>query len=156
MGQKEIERKWLIDNTPDLSGTARMQIRQGYIAVSDKGLEVRLRRKDGKFFQTVKTGEGLQRDEIEIELSEKQFRKLWPATRGRRLDKIRHTLKRRGQKIEVDIYRQKLSGLKVAEVEFKTRKQAQSFSPPEWFGKEVTRDKAYKNANLAGRSGKKE
>jgi CYTH domain-containing protein len=80
MGQKEIERKWLIDNAPDLSGTARIQIRQGYIAVSDKGLQVRLRRKNGKFFQTVKMGWGLRRDEIEIELSEKQFRKLWPAT----------------------------------------------------------------------------
>src|SRR5215472_1059058 len=133
MGQREIERKWLIDNTPDLSGTARVHIRQGYIAVSDKGPEVRLRRKDGKFFQTVKTGEGMQRDEIEIELSEKQFRKLWPATRGRRLDKIRHTLKWHGQTIEIDIYRQKLSGLKVAEAEFKTRKEAQSFSPPQLF-----------------------
>jgi len=155
MGQKEIERKWLIDNPPDLSSAARIQIRQGYIAVSDQGVEVRLRRKGEEFFQTVKRGEGLQRDEIEIELSEKQFRKLWPTTRGRRLDKIRHTLKRDGQTIEVDIYRQKLSGLKVAEVEFKTRKQAQSFSPPKWFGKEVTGDKAYKNANLAERRGKK-
>jgi len=154
MGHKEIERKWLIDNPPDLSGAARIQIRQGYIAVSDQGPEVRLRRKGEKFFQSVKTGEGLQRDEIEIELSEKQFRKLWPATRGRRLDKVRHTLKRHGRKIEVDIYRQRLSGLKVAEVEFKTPRQAQSFSPPDWFGKEVTGDKAYKNANLASRGEK--
>ena len=151
MGQKEIERKWLIDNIPDLSPAARIQIRQGYIAVSDQGPEVRLRRKAGKFFLTVKTGLGLERDEIEIQLSEKQFRKLWPATRGRRLEKVRHTLKWHGRTLEIDVYGQNLSGLKVAEVEFKTRKQAQSFSPPEWFGKEVTRDKAYKNANLAGR-----
>src|SRR5215471_16568470 len=100
MSQKEIERKWLIDQTPDLSGVARTRIKQGYIAVSDQGPEVRLRRKESKFFQTVKTGEGLQRDEIEIELSERQFRKLWPTTRGRRLEKTRHTLKWRGQTIE--------------------------------------------------------
>lgn len=154
MGHKEIERKWLIDNPPDLSDTTMTQIRQGYIAVADKGPEIRLRRKGAKFFLTTKTGAGLQRDEIEIELSEKQFRKLWPATRGRRLNKNRHTLKWHGQTIEVDVYRQKLSGLTVAEVEFKTRKQAQSFSPPEWFGKEVTKDKAYRNANLAGRKEK--
>ena len=32
MGQKEIERKWLIDNPPDLSSATRIQISQGYIA----------------------------------------------------------------------------------------------------------------------------
>src|SRR5262249_8520940 len=116
----------------------------------------RLRRKDGKFFQTIKAGKGLQRDEIQVELSGKPFRKLWPATRGRRLEKTRHILKRQGRTIEIDIYRKKLSGLKVAEGEFKTSKQAERFSPPEWFGKEVTGDKAYKNANLAGQNEKKQ
>ena len=59
MGHQEIERKWLIDDPPVLSGSARVQIRQGYLAVSDDGLEVRLRQKDKRFFQTVKKGKGL-------------------------------------------------------------------------------------------------
>jgi adenylate cyclase len=41
--------------------------------------------------------------------------------------------------------------LRSAEVEFKTSKQAKAFSPPDWFGKEVTEDEEYKNAHLAQR-----
>lgn len=153
--RNEIERKWLVDNPPELSRQKGAKIIQGYIAASPEGSEMRLRRKDERFFETVKTGSGLKRGEIEIELSRLQFRKLWPATQGRRLEKIRYTLKWHRKSIELDIYQKKLAGLKVAEVEFKSRKQAEAFSPPEWFGKEVTEDEAYKNANLALRKKEK-
>jgi hypothetical protein len=64
--------------------------------------EVRIRQKGAKFFQTVKTGTGLKRREHEIELSKKQFRKLWPLTKNRRLEKIRYTLKQKGFTLELD------------------------------------------------------
>ena len=120
-----------------------------YLAVNRNGTEVRLRRQDDKHFQTIKTGMGLQRGEIEIKLSRKQFNSLWPATRGHRLEKVRYTLKWRGNKIELDVFKKKLSGLLIAEVEFKSKPEAEVFSPPEWFGQEVTDDKSYKNVNLA-------
>ncbi len=144
----EIERKWLVEEPPDLSRRKRVRINQGYV-VSTAATEVRLRQQDGKFFQTVKTGTGLQRGEVEIPLTRKQFKKLWPVTRGRRLEKFRYTIRWHGNSIELDVYRKGLSGLQVAEVEFKTLKQAEEFSPPKWFSKEVTGDEDYKNANLA-------
>jgi len=148
---KEVERKWLVKELPDISRRKGEEIRQGYITATPGGTEVRVRQKGKKFFETVKTGTGLKRGEIEVELSRKQFKVLWPATRGRRLEKVRYTLKWRGRKIELDVYKTKLVGLKLAEVEFKSLKEANAFEPPEWFDKEVTADKDYQNANLAAR-----
>jgi CYTH domain-containing protein len=147
----EVERKWLIEDHPELSNRKGARITQGYVVVSSEGTEVRVRRKDEKYFETIKTGTGLQRGEIEVELSRKQFKALWRATKERRLEKVRYTLKWHGKKFELDVYKKGLAGLKVAEVEFKSRKQAADFSPPPWFGQEITDDEKYKNANLAER-----
>jgi adenylate cyclase len=144
----EIERKWLVEKTPNLSKRKRVKISQGYV-VSTADIEVRLRQQDQKFVQTIKTGDGLERGEIEIALTRKQFKRLWPTTHGRRLEKIRYKIRWQGHSIDLDLYRNELTGLTVAEVEFKTRKEAIDFSPPKWFGKEVTGKKEYKNANLA-------
>jgi len=145
----EIERKWLVNDSPDLSKQKGAKIIQGYIAVCPEGVEIRVRGLGARFFETIKTGEGLQRGEIEIELSRKQFKSLWRATRGKRLEKIRYRLKWQGHKIELDVYKKPMADLVVAEVEFKSRKQAAKFSPPSWFGREVTEDEKYKNAMLA-------
>ena len=151
----EIERKWLIDNPPDLSKRKGTKIIQGYIAVSRAGVEIRVRALGARFFETIKNGKGLQRDEIEIELSRKQFKSLWRATRGKRVEKIRYSMKWQGRKIELDVYKKQCAGLVLAEVEFKSRKQASNFSPPAWFGPEVTDDEEYRNAKLANRRQKK-
>lgn len=151
MARPEIERKWLLSDSPDLSDCKRARIVQGYLAVAPGATEVRLRQKGSKYFETVKKGTGLRREEREIAITKKQFNSLWPATRGRRLEKVRYTLKWRRKKIEVDVYKKHLAGLMVAEVEFGSRKEAAKFSPPEWFGKEVTNNKGYKNVSLAGR-----
>jgi adenylate cyclase len=92
----------LVAHTPDLSSLKPVKITQGYI-VSTADTEVR--RQGEKFFQTVKTGSGLQRGEIEIALTRKQFKKLWPATRGRRLEKVRYKIRWQGKTIELDVYR---------------------------------------------------
>jgi CYTH domain-containing protein len=147
--KQEIERKWLLSDSPDLSDCKRAKIIQGYLAVTPDTTEIRLRQKGRKYFETVKKGMGLRREEREVEITKKQFQTLWPATRGRRLEKVRHTLKWQANKIEIDVYKKSLAGLMVAEVEFKSRKEAIAFSPPEWFGKEVTTNKRYKNVNLA-------
>ena len=149
--QIEIERKWLVEDPPNLVRRKGVKILQGYITVSTEDAEVRLRRKGETFFETVKIGTGLQRGEIEVELSRKQFKSLWPATRGRRLEKTRYTIKWHGKSIELDVFKKKLAPLKVAEVEFKSPKEAAEFSPPPWFGREVTDDAEYKNVNLAQR-----
>jgi adenylate cyclase len=145
----EVERKWLVQDLPDVSGGEGKGIIQGYIAISAEGTEVRLRQKDGTFFQTVKSEGTLVRGEIEVELSKNQFEALWPTTAGRRLEKTRYELDWEGKKVEVDVYQGPLAGLMVAEVEFASASESARFAPPSWFGTEVTQDEQYKNVNLA-------
>ena len=50
---------------------------------------------------------------------------------------------------ELDVYHGELTGLVTVEVEFSSLEEAESFSPPAWFGEDITEDKRYKNKNLA-------
>ena len=146
---KEIERKFLVNQLPDnLQQYPSTEIIQGYLAITEDGTEVRLRKKGNHYFQTVKCGFGLQRGEAEIEISKDQFEKLWSMTEGKRIEKVRYEIDHSGMKIELDIYSGILKGLSVAEVEFSSIGQANLFVPPSWFGEEVTVDERYKNRNL--------
>lgn len=145
----EIERKWLVKELPDLSNYDKSEIIQGYITISKEGAEVRLRKKADKFFLTVKGEGGLVRSEAEVEITALQFNKLWPTTVGKRLTKIRFEIPYKGFRIELDVYGEVFNGLIVAEVEFQSKVQANNFIVPDWFGREITEDKRYKNKILA-------
>jgi CYTH domain-containing protein len=147
---REIERKFLVDHLPEeLEGSPRKKIRQGYIAVTDGGTEVRVRKEGKRHFLTIKEGHGENRGQEEIEINAAQFAALWPLTRGKRLKKVRYEVPQGNHTIEVDVYRGKLKGLTTAEVEFPDEAAAHSFQPPDWFGREVTGDEHYSNQNLA-------
>jgi adenylate cyclase len=144
----EIERKWLLSDAPPPEVLARDAelIEQGYLVIGADGSEVRLRRKSGRPVLTVKSAGALTRTETEIDVSEEQYAALWPATEGRRVIKQRRRLE---NGIEVDVYTGELAGLAVAELEFDSEAEAAAFTTPEWFGREVTEDRAYKNQQLA-------
>ncbi|MBU2564127.1 class IV adenylate cyclase [Patescibacteria group bacterium] len=152
---KEIERKFLINSLPEnLEQYPKKEIIQGYIIITKDGTEVRLRKKGEKYFETIKTGKGKTRTESEIEITEEQFNKLWPETKEKRVEKTRYEIpyKYKNDKeanIELDLYHGDLNGLLSAEVEFESEDSSVEFDPPEWFDKEVTYDKNYKNQNLA-------
>lgn len=148
---KEIERKFCVRKMPDLTTCTGVEISQGYISVGENGPEVRLRHKGDRFYQTVKQGKGVQRTEVEVELSRAQFDNLWPLTEGRRVEKVRYEIAQGIWIIELDVYRGRLKGLVVAEVEFETIDESSRFVPPLWFGREVTDDDRYKNAILANK-----
>ena len=146
---KEIERKFCVRKMPDLTACTGVEISQGYIAVGENDTEVRLRRKGERFYQTVKIGKGVQRTEVEVELSRAQFDTLWPLTAGRRVEKVRYEMVEGTWTIELDVYCGRLKGLVVAEVEFESVDESSRFVPPPWFGRDVTDDDRYKNATLA-------
>lgn len=50
---------------------------------------------------------------------------------------------------ELDIYGANLSNFANVEVEFNSTKDAILFTPPDWFGQEVTQNNRYSNASLA-------
>lgn len=147
---KEIERKFWLANSPDfLHRTTPQSIQQGYLAVQPDGREVRLRKKEEEYSLTIKSGVGLRRTEYEVDLQPEQFRILWPATEGRRLRKKRYTHPLpTGWLLEVDVYEEPLAGLVIGEIEFPDEDAAQSFSPPDWLGREVTEYSFFKNKNL--------
>lgn len=145
----EIERKFLVTRIPQgVLKDAGTFIEQGYLVVAADGLELRLRRKGERYFQTVKKGRGLVRTEVEIELSAAQYAALWPLTAGRRLVKRRYRVTVSEHLCEIDVFDGLLAGLVVAEVEFASVEAALRFVPPDWFVVDVTADERFQNSHL--------
>lgn len=145
----EIERKFLLSALPQ-GLTNGQEIRQGYLSASDP--EVRVRQISSRYFVTKKSGDGLCREESEAEVTEQVFNILWPATEGRRIEKIRYSITAPDGTIwELDDYRGNLAGLFTAEVEL----PSEEFVPqqPESLENlviaDVTTDSRYKNKKLA-------
>ena len=149
----EIERKFLVDALPPGLGDHRAEaIEQGYLAIAQDGVEVRIRRRGGKDTLTVKSGPAMVRVEEEIPIEGDRFATLWPLTEGRRLVKTRHYVPLAGGlTAELDVYGEALEGLMTAEVEFPSVAAAEAFAAPAWLGREVTGDAAYANQVLAVR-----
>jgi len=149
-GNREIERKFLIKRLPpNLKRARNFKIAQGYLVTEPDDRHVRLRKAGRNASLTFKLVRGSVRDEREINLTPKQFAALWPATKGRRLQKMRYEIPWKNFVIEIDIYRGKNDGLVVAEVEFLSRATCRKFKPPDWFGREVTGVRRYSNISLA-------
>jgi len=146
----EIERKFLLDEEPGwLSDCESRSIEQGYLVVSESD-EVRLRRDGEALRMTVKMGHGLSREETEIDLGPGQFEALWPLTNGRRVSKTRYLVPLEGGlTAEVDVFSGRYEGFRAVEVEFGSEDEANSFDPPEWFGRDVTGQREYSNQHMA-------
>jgi adenylate cyclase len=144
----EIERKFLLHGLPSVLAFARRKpIRQGYVAL-DGDTEVRVRRTPAGSTLTIKRGSGEVRLEEELELEPRQADALWELTDGRRLEKTRREMRVDGAEATVDEYSGALDGLVVAEVEFEDEAAARAFTPPPWFGREVTGEPGYANRSL--------
>jgi adenylate cyclase len=145
----EIERKFLLEEVPPTLRLARGQaIKQGYLAL-DGDTEVRLRTGSAPPLLTIKSGRGTVRTEVELPVKTRDAQALWDLTEGRRVEKTRRLMRIDGVQAEVDEYGGDLAGLVVAEVEFDHEQAAKAFTPPAWFGRELTGDAAYANRNLA-------
>ena len=145
----EIERKFLVAEMPKkIEIKVQHEIKQGYL-FSNPDFELRVRKKNESFFQTIKQGSDLVREETELEISKKQFEVLWKLAKDQSLQKTLYEIPWQHLVIELDIYHNNLEGLMTAEVEFETVEEAQNFSPPNWFGREITNSSAYKNSSLA-------
>jgi CYTH domain-containing protein len=147
---RELERKFLVKKVPeDLDSHPSAAIDQGYLALEPDGVEVRLRKKGAKHYLTVKRGRGSARDEREVEITAEQFAALWPITAGRRLTKTRYDIAHGELTIELDVYSGNNTGLLTVEVEFPDEAAMAAFTPPDWFGEEISENRAYSNRNLA-------
>lgn len=143
----EIERKFLVKELPDLTGTVMIRMEQRYLSVDPV---LRIRKADDKHIFTYKSGMGMIRQEEEFEISAEDYAKLCEKTIGHPVAKTRYVMELPdGHHAEIDVYHGRLDGLLVVETEFGSEEEANAFEPPVWFGTEVTDDTYYTNAMLA-------
>lgn len=145
----EIERKFVVEDLGTVLQIPAVTVRQGYLARGNDE-EVRVRQAGDEYTLTVKKGTGLRRSEYEVPISGSQFDALWPATEGSRVAKTRREVRLPENRLaHVDVFDGHLEGLATVEVEFDDTDTALAFTPPAWFGREVTEDRRYSNKVLS-------
>ena len=144
----EIERKYLIEQLPENYNTFPFhQIEQGYLSTRPV---VRIRRQDDEFFLTYKSGGLMVREEYNLPLTEDAYYHLREKADGILITKKRYLIPYNDKlTIELDVFEGDLAPLILAEVEFDTEEEANSFTPPEWFGEDVTFSSKYHNSTLS-------
>ena len=144
----EIERKYLIETIPfNLENYPQQKIVQGYLSTNPV---VRIRRSNDEYILTYK-GKGLMvREEYNLPLTAEAFEHMIPKCDGRVIEKTRYLIPYMEKyTIELDVFHNDLSPLTLAEVEFTSEEDANSFIAPDWFGEDVTFSSKYHNYNLS-------
>lgn len=168
----EIERKYLVGSLPEnLDAFPHVEIEQGYLCTSPT---LRIRRMGDSFILTVKekmhslTSAIVNREE-EFFLSSESYARLRSKCEGIMVEKTRYRipLSSSSPKLgegdrsegvveeyvaELDIFHGRHEGLLLVEVEFPSVEAANAFTPPAWFGQDVSNDPRYRNSWLAHNS----
>lgn len=143
----EIERKFTITKLPEnLDQYPCHHIEQGYLSVEPV---VRIRRQDEEYILTYKGTGMMVRTEYNLPLTKESYEHMKPKADGIVITKKRYNIPYGKYIIELDVFKEDLAGLIIAEVEFPTTEEAEVFCPPEWFKEDVTFDKRYHNSYLA-------
>ena len=146
----EIERKFLVKKLPEkLESYPCHRIEQAYICTDPV---LRVRRKDDRFILTYKGPGFLVREEHEFPLKEESYYQLLSKADGNRIMKDRYCIPYQGYTIELDVFDSPFAPLVLAEVEFPSEEEANTFQVPEWFGEDVTFDPGYTNAAMSRKS----
>ncbi len=151
----EIERKFLVKTLPEnLESYPKKEISQGYI--SDVNPTIRIRKLGDKHILTIKSVTNIQKDkqhlmnnETEFEITKEKFDVLSTKVDDNFIEKTRYFISLGDVTAELDIYHNALHPLVTVEVEFTSEIEALAFTPPEWFGLDVTEDICYKNFSLS-------
>lgn len=144
----EIERKYLVKTLPDdLTPYEAKEIAQGYLCTDPV---VRIRRSNDNYYMTYK-GKGLMvREEYNLPLTREAYEHMLPKIDGLLISKTRYLVPLSdGLTAELDLFHGDLNGLSLVEVEFDTVEDADTFTPPEWFGEDVTTLGTYQNSSLS-------
>lgn len=144
----EIERKFLIPTLPEhLEQYDSHLIEQGYLCTDPV---VRIRRQDDTFVLTYK-GRGLMtREEYNLPLNQQAYEHLRQKIDGILIRKRRYLIPlEHGLTAELDLFDPPFEWLRMAEVEFPSEDAAKRFTPPSWFGEDVTYDNRFQNSHLS-------
>ena len=94
----------------------------------------------------------LAREEYNLPLNRESYEHLLPKCDGNVISKDRYLIPYGQHTIELDIFHAPFAPLTIAEVEFRTKEEAEGFTPPAWFLQDVTYDPAYHNSALSRQS----
>ena len=144
----EIERKYIPKTLPEnLAQYKHHKIEQAYLNTAPV---VRIRKQDNEYFLTYKGGGMMAREEYNLPLNEKSYNHLLTKADGNIITKTRYYIPiHNGLTAELDIFEGKFTNMTLVEVEFSSIDKANSFNPPEWFGKDVTHDGRFHNSYLS-------
>ncbi|MBQ4818983.1 CYTH domain-containing protein [Aquimarina sp. MMG016] len=146
----EIERKFLV--TAEAFKTEAQnsyRIVQGFLN-TDPERTVRIRIKGEEAFITVKgkgNNSGTSRFEWEKEITVTDAEALLPLCEKGIIEKTRYEVKSGTHTYEIDEFFGENEGLIIAEIELNNENE--TFSKPDWLGKEVTGDNRYYNSQLS-------
>lgn len=143
----EIEKKFLINlQLDDIVKYPSVMIEQSYICTNPV---IRIRKKGHVYYITYKSSGLMVRQEFEEEIDKEQYDGLKNKINYHLIIKERYFIPLdNALTAEVDVFKNQLEGLIMAEVEFLNEEMANSFEPPDWFVKEVTFNSRFHNSNL--------
>lgn len=156
MYKKEIERKFLVNRSlmPDISSIKPIKILQGYLSSIYDLLEVRVRSEEIdnniEYYLILKDSGTKVRNEICYKISKEEFDISIQLCGNKIINKIRYKIphsKDNSKILELDIYSD--IDLIVCEYEGESEIDVDTLIPEEWFIKDITEDKKYKNFNIA-------
>ena len=147
----EIERKYTIQALSLLPFVLEKcpyhEMEQGYLSTSPV---VRIRRSDNDFILTYKSSGMMVREEYNLPLTQSSYEHLKTKIDGRLISKRRYLIPLEdGLTAELDVFQGDLAPLIIVEVEFPTKEMADVFTPPSWFGEDVTFSPLYHNSTLS-------
>lgn len=150
----EIEKKFLVRQIPeDLDSYDHSEIEQGYL---NRTPVIRIRKMDEAYILTYKSkadhGEHSAvcvNQEVELPLTREAYEHLKEKIDGCLIEKTRYRIRYQKFTIELDLFHGRYEGMTLAEVEFQTEEEAETFMPPSWFGDNVSGDYHYTNAFLS-------
>lgn len=147
MKSYEIERKYLVKQMPEnLASYPFHEIEQGYLCTEPV---VRIRRQDEEYYLTYKSKGLMIREEYNLPLTEDAYFHLREKIDGRLISKRRYLIPLDPYTIELDVFHSPKDDLILAEVEFPSEEDALTFTPPDWFGEDVTNSSLYHNSRLS-------
>lgn len=144
----EIERKYLVKSIPEnLKDYPCRVMEQGYLNIAPV---IRIRKDNDNFELTYKSKGLMVREEYNLPLTKEAYEHLLLKIDGRLIKKHRYMIPLEGNlTVELDVFEGELAPLILAEVEFPDEDSALSFTPPDWFGEDVTFSGKYHNSHLS-------
>lgn len=146
----EIERKWLIQNMPDLNDYDHSSYERYFIFLSED-VEIRVQKVNDKYELERKVNVNeLSRNEFKCNITKEEFEH-FKSLSSKKIIRDAYTSKD-DPGLSIKIYHGEYEGLNRVEVEFNNEEEARMYLPLVWFEKEITgselgRDKMLVNLN---------